>query len=103
MISRKIKHLILIACPGLEREVLREFERFEENAYPAKIVVMGYIDRNDGKIPRHVTERARIALRSLKDGYELFIKHNFPQIDFDSLMAKEEMKRRAQNKPASKR
>lgn len=95
-----VKTLVLKACPGLEREVCAEFARLEEYGYPAKITLMGYVDRCEGAVASAVTERARMAVRSLEDGFSVMMRKEHPTIDLDALMMAEEIAKRASKKAA---
>lgn len=93
-----VKNLILRACPGLEREVCAEIARLGEYGYPAKITLMGYVDRCEGAVGVAVTERARMAVRSLEDGFTVMMRREHPTIDLDALLMAEEIAKRASKK-----
>lgn len=98
--NKAVKQIILKACPNLEREVSEELGRLEEYGYPAKIFILGYIDRSEGSVPAPVTERARMAVRSLEDGFTALVRVERPEMDIDTIMVEEEMKQRASKKAA---
>jgi phosphosulfolactate synthase (CoM biosynthesis protein A) len=98
--NKAVKQIILKACPNLEREVSEELGRLEEYGYPAKIFLLGYIDRSEGSVPVSVTERARMAVRSLEDGFMALVRVERPEMDIDAIMVEEEMKQRASKKAA---
>lgn len=93
-----VKNLVLKACPGLEREVCAEFARVGEYGYPVKITLMGYVDRCEGAVTPAVTERARMAVRSLEDGFMTMMRKEHPTIDVDALLMAEEIAKRASKK-----
>ena len=99
---KMMKNLILKACPGLEREVCAELARIEEYGYPAKITLMGYVDRCEGAVTPAVTERARMGVRSLEDGFTVMMRKEHPTIDIDALLMAEEIAKRASKKDAVK-
>jgi hypothetical protein len=97
------KNLILKACPGLEREVCAEFARASEYGYPAKIMLMGYIDRSEGAVALAVTERARMVARSLEDGFTAMMRREHPDLDVDTILITEEFAKRASKKAVAER
>lgn len=96
-----VKTLVLKACPGLEREVCAEFARVGEYGYPAKITLMGYVDRCEGAVASAVTERARMAVRSLEDGFMTMMRREHPDLDVDTILIIEEFAKRASKKAAT--
>ena len=98
-----MKELVIKACPGLEREVCAEFARVGEYGYPAKIALMGYIDRSEGAVSSATTQRARMVVRSLEDGFTTMMRREYPDVDVDRTMVELEHAERVAKKAVAEK
>jgi|GEM_PF-2279313 len=98
-----MKELVIKACPGLEREVCAEFARVGEYGYPAKIALMGYIDRSEGAVSPAATQRARMIVRSLEDGFMTMMRREYPDVDVDRTLLELEQAERAAKKAVAEK
>ena len=96
MNSEKVIDAICAACPGKRDFIVHEFNRgLREHGYPARIILLGLIEEFVGITEKPLIERAKIAARSIEDGFAKMFSKEFPDVDYETMMLDEERKRSA--------